>query len=468
MLETLSTGTASAQPRPGRAAAPGEPEILAILPRQPKTVRDTGLEARLVNELVVKMLHASGKTPLAVLTGKLKLSVSVLREVLNQLMAEQQVEVGWCGESDIDVQYQLTAFGQRTAVEYLAQSRYVGPAPVTLADYAAMVERQSLRRPDAPRLDPAELHAGLADEGLDLQVRELIGAALHSQRALLLYGPSGAGKTALAHKLARLLQGVVALPHAILVGREIVRFHDPAWHSAPAPLARASLGQEERRSCDARWAVCQRPVVHVGAELRCDMLELRLDAANGLYQAPPHFLANNGVFVVDDVGRQRMPAADLLNRWIAPLDQGVDHLSLQGGHSVCVPFDTILVFVTALAPESVFDPAFMRRIGYRIPVGPLSEANYRALLRRQCRLRRIAFDDEAVDYLLGDLHQATGRPLLAGYPHELLGRIADFASFAGTEPRLSIDSVEQAWISMFAGCDAQATAGHGQSILRGE
>ncbi|HWJ93396.1 MAG TPA: ATP-binding protein, partial [Telluria sp.] len=256
--------------------------LSAILPRQAKTVHDTGLPPRLVTELVVKTLHAGGKTPLPVLSGKLKLPVSVLREVLSQLIAEQQAEVAWCGDSDIDVQYQLTAIGQRTAADYLAQSRYVGPAPVPMALYKTVVERQSLRQPGMPRVNRAELAALLAEDGLEAPVREMIGAALHAQRALLLYGPSGSGKTTLARKLGRLLQGAIAVPYAILAERQIIQVHDPLLHQA-APLPRQL---DERRSGDARWAICQRPLVQVGTSLTRDMLDLREDPGAGVLRPP--------------------------------------------------------------------------------------------------------------------------------------------------------------------------------------
>jgi predicted ATPase with chaperone activity len=444
MIETLSP------PAELRArSSPDDPAIASILPRQAKSVRDTGLEPRLVTELVVKVLHASGKTPLPVLSGKLKLSVSVLREVLNQLMAEQQIEVAWCGDSDIDVQYQLTAIGQKSAAEYLQESRYVGPAPVPLAVYKNVVERQSLRAQGAERIGRAELAAALADDGLEPAVRDMLGAALHAQRALMLYGPSGSGKSTLARKLGRLLQGAVAVPYAVLVERQIILVHDPLVHLAPPPLPRL---QEDRRSCDARWAICQRPVVHVGTSLTRDMLDLRHDHAAGVLRAPPQLQANNGMLVVDDVGRQRVPVAEMLNRWIGPLDQGTDQLVLPGGHTESVPFDAAVVFATNLPPNEVFDDAFMRRIGYKVQVGALPDQAYRALVRRQCRLRGIDCDEAALEHLVTRLHGASSRPLLAGYPHELLGHVADFASFAGTEPRLTVGALDQAWHSMFATC----------------
>jgi hypothetical protein len=387
----------------------------------------------------------AARSPLALLAGKLRLSPGVLREVLNPLIAEQQVEVAWCGESDIDMQYHLTPAGQRAAAEALARCRYLGPAPVTLAAYRAVVEGQALGHGANPRVDPAQLAAVLGDDGLGPAARAVLGAALYARRSLLLHGPSGSGKTWLARKLGHLLPGPVAVPYALMAGRQVIRLYDPALHLPPSKPGR----MEERRNCDARWTVCQRPLVHVGAGLGRDMLELRHDAEEGVWHAPPQLQANNGMLVIDDIGRQRIAAAELLNRFTGPLDSGSDQLALQGGPAEALPFDAAVVFVTNLAPDTVFDDAALRRIGYKAAIGALGSAAYRALLQRQCRSRRIEYDDAAADYLVERLHPGSGRALLACYPGKLLERIADFAGFAGTEARLTTAAIEQAWHSMF-------------------
>ena len=464
MSETLSfaaSGTVSAT----SSAPAGETELTAILPRQPRTVSDTGLDLRLLATLVLKTLRVTGRAPLLLLSGKLRLSVSVLREVLVAMTAEQQVEVAWSGDSDIDVQYQLTSVGERAALACLAECSYIGPAPVTLLAYHAMVERQSLRQPAlrhakpqgaqssfVRHLTPAELAAGLAEDGLDPSLRGLLGAALHAQRPLLLYGPSGSGKTTLARKLARLLPGAVAVPYAILIEGHIVPFHDSLRHPAPLPLGR----QEDRRSCDARWAICQRPLVHVGAELEASMLTLRADRAGGVHRAPLPLQANNGILVLDDLGHGRTPVAELLAAWRGMLDGGPARFGTDG-HGDTMPCDAMLVLVTNLAPASVFDAAFLRRIAYRIGLGPLAEPAYRSLLRRISRLHGVDCDEAVIDHLVTRLHRASGTPLLACYPHELFGRVLDFAGFAGTEPRLTIAALEQAWSSMCTSGSAPAS-----------
>ena len=456
MIEAESTVASAAGTGSVARAQPGPDEPMASVPPQPKTVRDTGLEPALIAGLVIKAMYAIGKTHLPILTGKLRLSVNVLREVLDMILAEQLAEVAGRGDSDLDVHYQLTASGRQRAHEYLARCRYVGPAPVTLQAYREVAARQAARHAGAARAGAAELAAAFADDALDPALRELLGAALQSSRSLLLYGPSGSGKTTLARKLGRLQQGVVAVPYALLVDQEIIQFHDPLLHLPPSPLQ--GRAPEDRRSADTRWSLCQRPLVQVGAELSAEMLDLRHDPAAGVYHAPPHVMASGGMLVVDDLGRQRLPAAELLNRWSGPLEAGVDQLTLHGGHKVTLPFDVTVVFATNLAPHVLLDDSFLRRLAYKIHVGALGEASYRALFRHQCRVARIACDEPALEHLIARLHQPSGRALLASTPRELLGRIADFAAYAGAAPRLTIPALEQAWISMFAGCGGGASA----------
>lgn len=430
-------------------AAPSAPDLL---PRQPKSVRETGLELALIVELLAKAMFNAGKSSLGVLTGRLRLPINVLHEALACMVAEQLAEVAWRGESDVDLQYQLTGAGRQRACAWLERCAYAGAAPVTLDAYRAMVGRQSWRGPEGQRVGLDDIAAVFADDHLEAHVLGVLGAAMHSGRSLLLYGPPGGGKSTLARKLGRLLQGVVAVPHALLVGQEIIALYDPALHLAPTPPYAYQARQVlERRGSDLRWVLCQRPLVQVGAELSEDMLDLRFDPVKGCYHAPPHLQANHGLFIVDDLGRQRMAAPALLNRFMQPLEQRVDRLALRGGHQFSVPFEALPVFVTNCAPPALLDDAFLRRIGYQVHVGPLSAAAYARLVRQQCRALQIGCDEAALRYLLDELHGAGGRALLAGYPAELLGRIVDFAGCAGQPPCLTQSALEQAWHSMFGG-----------------
>ena len=228
MSYTAPTGALPHSALRMRAAAPDDAS--GSPPPQPRCVRDTGLELSLIVELVAKAMYSIGKIHLPVLTGKLKLSISVLREALDAMQADHLAEVAGRGDSDLDVHYQLTEGGRLRAAEFLARCRYVGPAPVTLQAYRDLAGRQSGRQAEAGHIGMAEMAAAFADDVLEPGVRDLLGAALQSRRPLLLHGPSGSGKTTLARKLGQLQTGLVAIPHAILVEGHIVQFHDPAVH----------------------------------------------------------------------------------------------------------------------------------------------------------------------------------------------------------------------------------------------
>lgn len=109
-----------------------------------------------------------------------------------------------------------------------------------------------------------------------------------------------------------------------------------------------------------------------------------------------------------------------------------------------------MIFVTNLEPQAVLDPSSLRRLGYKVHVGPIGEAPYRALFRQQCRGFGFEHDDAALGYLINELHRDSGQPLLASFPREILSRIADFAAFAGQPARVSVATIDQAWSSMFA------------------
>lgn len=423
-------------------------EQASAFPRAPRTVEETGLPLLFLVELASKLLFVRGQLYLTEMSHQLRLPAIVLDSLLGFMRAERLCEVVRRGETDGDVLYELTDAGRARAVEYLGRCKYAGAAPVSLDDYVVQVERQSVTKMKVTREGVDKAFRGLV---IKPDVRDQLGAAMGSGRALFLYGPAGAGKTYLAERLALLLEGDVAVPHAIFVDGEIIQVYDPLIHHAVEDAPRgAGAAIDNLMRPDQRWVRCRRPVALTGGELTLKMLDLDYDASTGFYQAPPHVKANNGLFVVDDLGRQLVQPEQLLNRWIVPMDRHHDYLALHSGIKFSLPFDVVLVFSTNLMPSDVADPAFLRRLGYKIHIGPMDENEYRSIFMRVCEEREVPFDEAAFRSLLEDFHAGSGQPLLACYPRDLIGPIADFARYRGEPARLTQDSLQWAWHNYFA------------------
>jgi energy-coupling factor transporter ATP-binding protein EcfA2 len=432
--------------------------------RAPRSPEETGLPFLFLVELVSKVLFQRGQVRLPELATHLKLSISVITPLVTHLRTEKLCEVTRSGHSgtDADLTYHLTEAGIQRAIACLSRNAYAGPAPVTLAAYVMQVEAQSVRNLHVTR---AHVQAAYHDVVASPEVLDQMGAAMNSGRAVFIYGQAGSGKTFLAERLCGLLHGAIALPYAIMIDGEVVPFYDPVQHR-PASDAdternaadQADLG-DKNRTLDARWVRgLQRPTALTGGELTLEMLDLRFDANTRLYQAPPHLKANNGIFIIDDLGRQRCSPLELMNRWIVPMDRGVDYLSLHTGLVFQVPFDVVVVFSSNFLPERLSDGAFLRRLGYKIEVPPQTQAEYEQLFRQACTQYGIAFDAAAFDYLLNQRHARDDTPLLACYPRDLVRQVRDLARYESTPPRLDQRSIDWAWNNYFAGAGARRVA----------
>jgi hypothetical protein len=416
-------------------------------PRAPQTPEETGLSLGFLVELTAKAMFQLGLAKLTELSQHLCLASAVVETVCQFMRRESLLEVTRRGQNDADVTFDLTQGGRVRAAEWLARNGYVGPAPVSLEAYRERVAAQSVTR---QRVTASQVHAAFEDLVVPLPLQDRLGTAVASGRPLLLYGMAGAGKTYLAEHLQRLLGGTVAVPHAISVHGEVIRVYDAQCHEAVVePSAPARTGLDSRARPDTRWVQCHRPTVVSGGELTLQMLDLSFDARAGYYEAPPHFKANNGLFIVDDLGRQVITPRELMNRWIVPMERRMDHLMLRNGGKFTVPFDMVLVFSTNLHPEDLEDAAFLRRLGHKIHVGPLSRDDYRRVFERACRNEGIEPAATAFEWLHEHYHLAHAKPLLACYPRDLLHLVASRAAYLDIAPELSPELVDWAWNAYF-------------------
>jgi len=411
--------------------------------RAPRTITDTGLPAVFVARLVAKSTLLNGNSNFKALSQRHCLPVAVLEDVLAFLVRERLAEITHRGATDIDVHFRLTDAGRKLAAEELARCSYCGPAPVGYETYVEVVREHSVRH---QRITRSNVRAAFRDIAVDPALLDAAAASLNAGRPLMLYGPAGSGKTFLAERLGLLLRGDVPIPYAIYVSGDIVQIYDPLVHHDSPETDSLALG-------DKRWRRCTRPAIVSGGELTLEGLDLRYNAAAGFYQAPPHMKANMGIYIVDDLGRQRVAAQDLLNRWIMPLDRGIDLLTLQSGARFTTPFDVWPVFSSNLDPAEIGDEAFLRRLGSKLHVGPLSLDGYRAVFEACCASLQLTVKPAAFEYLLHDLHIAIGKPFLACYPRDLLRLVSASADYRNAAREVTCEGLREAWHSYFGSND---------------
>jgi hypothetical protein len=292
------------------------------------------------------------------------------------------------------------------------------------------------------------MYAAFHDVTLDLALLDKLGPSLNSGRAIFLYGSAGTGKTYVSQKLVRLFRDLTLIPHAISVDDTVIQVFDPMLHKVVRSDSADTMPLLDRGH-DPRFLVCERPCAVTGGELTAEMLEVRYDPTARLYEAPLQLKANNGIFIIDDMGRQRIQPQALFNRWIVPLEEKKDYLDLGSGKHFSVPFDVVLVMSTNIHPLELADEAFLRRIGYKIEFSPLSADRYSEIWSDNCRQLGVTCDQNVLDYVLNELHAQEGIPLLPCHPRDLLGMAVDYAAYANDSRVITEEHMRWAWGNYF-------------------
>jgi hypothetical protein len=294
----------------------------------------------------------------------------------------------------------------------------------------------------------------------DVVVRDEIlgqlGPALNSGRAILIYGPPGTGKTYLTQRMSRVFPQATLVPHAVAVNEAVLEIYDPVLHR-PQETSLPNPNLMLEQGFDPRWMVCQRPVIVSGGELTADMLEVRYDPDTRLFKAPLQMKANNGLFIIDDMGRQRVAPQTVFNRWIVPLEEKHDYLSLDSGQHFRVPFDVVLVFSTNLHPTDLADEAFLRRIGYKVQFHYLREDEYRRIWAQVCAENDIQCEASVLDHVVKDLHRRKAVPMAPCHPRDLLGIAMDHAAYTGGSRYVTREHMDWAWKNYFVSLESGAT-----------
>lgn len=399
----------------------------------PRNLEETGLSSSMIDDLLMKRLFNGGPQTAGSIADKLCLPFLLVLNNLNEMRRLYLTHVvGSDGYGERAYVFTLTEEGIERARAAMERNLYDGPAPVPLQAYVDSVREQSVR--DVVITKEA-IDEAFGDLVLHPELVEEIGPAVNAGQSLFFYGAAGNGKTALATRITRAMGSEVYVPFAIEVEGAIIEFFDPVCHLRMP---------DDHSSVDPRWVRIRRPTVVVGGELELENLDLSYSSLRRTYEAPFQLKANTGMFLIDDFGRQQMSPAQLLNRWIVPLELRVDFLKLQTGRKLEVPFDELLVLSSNLDPAQLIDEAFLRRIKYKVKARDPNLEMFREIFRRACVAYDVPYDDDGFRYLVDTHYVKSGRPFRGVHPRDLLDQLVALARYTEVPPRMSrhlLDSV---------------------------
>jgi DNA polymerase III delta prime subunit len=411
--------------------------FLHHFPIEPADIASTGIDSLDLLGLMMKLIYSARLQTVRQISDAIMLPNRMVTELVQMGVDRKLLQsMGVRGNDRIGgASYDFTDAGKRWAIDALAQVGYVGPAPVPLDQFNDQVIRQKLTN-EVITFD--RIRKSIGSLTFDDALIEKCGPGLNSGRAMLLYGPPGNGKTSIARCLASVFSDIIYIPYAIAVEGQIIRVFDPAIHVAvdPAGLSDDSLPAVRHDIPDPRWVPCRRPFLVAGGELTLEMLDLLYNAVGHYYEAPLHIKALGGCFIIDDFGRQIVSPTALLNRWIVPLENRVDYLKLHTGKSFSIPFEELVIFSTNIEPEDLMDPAFLRRLPYKIEVGAPSIDSFRRIFETECAKAGITLSSEAFESIAYRIEIEKGLELAAYQPRFIVDQVIATCRFMERSPQM--------------------------------
>lgn len=421
----------------------------AFRPAEPASFEEAGLPGSIIEGLICKRLLLVGRRSGRQMAEEICLPFNLLDKVYRSLRS-RQVIVHQGSAPLNDYVYALTDSGRQRANQEMANCAYVGPAPVPLMDYVLSAEAQTIRA-EHPR--ESQMLSAFRDISVNTEMFDSLGPAINSGAGLFLYGQPGNGKSTLAQRITQCFGQAIWLPHAIYEDGQIIKVFDAAYHD-PVDGNQSSILKDA--SHDRRWSRVRRPTVVVGGELTMDNLEVRHDSRSNVCEAPLQVKSNCGCLLIDDFGRQRIEPAQLLNRWIIPLENRVDYLTLPSGKKIQVPFEQLIIFSTNIEPADLVDEAFMRRIPYKVEIGDPNREEFHRLFQIYAAKFRCEYRPAVVDYLIDEHYVKPGRGMRRCHPRDLLNQIQSWCSYKEAPMEMTnshFDRVVRSYFTLVIGAE---------------
>jgi predicted ATPase with chaperone activity len=419
-----------------------------FVPQPITKIEDTGLSVLWLQDLVLKIIYFGGYLNGFQVAERVALPFAgVVEHILENLKREKFVEVrsqmGGLGEGAY--QYAITGAGIARAREALDRSQYAGPAPVPFEEYNQAILKQGRGR---TRVTQREMRQALAGIILSNKTFHQIGPAVNSGTSMFMYGPPGNGKTSIARAIGSMRgSDTMYIPFSLYIDGQVIKLYDSVNHQLAADDDTTAAGTGSLRSGsrrDPRWVHIRRPFIVVGGELTMEGLDLVFDDTNKFYEAAFQVKANGGIFLIDDFGRQQVRPRDLLNRWIVPLENRIDYLTLHTGRKVEVPFDVLVIFSTNLPPRDLVDEAFLRRLRHKIEIGDPSYEEFREIFKRVSQAKSVQYNDQGLAYLLQEWYIKPNRKLRASHPRDICDQILDISRYLNVQPSMTREMLDRA------------------------